>query len=65
MPDWFEDISGVLERKCEALQAYSHELRDWPFHLVQKKGLAASCPLAGSNCRVDAAEAFVPGRHIA
>ncbi len=64
MPDWFEDISGVLERKCEALQAYSHELRDWP-HPRSEKGLRHLAHWRGATVGVDAAEAFVLGRHIA
>ena len=63
-PNWFEDISEVVERKCEALQAYAHELRAWP-HPRSEKGIRHLAHWRGATVGVDAAEAFMLGRRIA
>ncbi len=62
-PQWFENISGTLDIKLAALGAYSGELRDWP----HPRSLQAVTHLArwrGATCGVEAAEAFMLGRHI-
>lgn len=62
-PNWFVDISATLERKMEALNAYEIELRDWP-HPRSLRGVEYLARWRGATVGVDAAEAFVLGRHI-
>jgi LmbE family N-acetylglucosaminyl deacetylase len=64
LPNWFEDISEVLDRKCQALQAYAHELRAWP-HPRSEEGIRHLAHWRGATVGVDAAEGFVLGRCIA
>lgn len=63
-PNWFVDISATIERKLEALSAYESELRDWP-HPRSLKGVEYLARWRGATVGVDAAEAFVLGRHLA
>jgi len=63
-PNWFVDISAQLARRQAALEAYAEEMRAWP----HARSLEASLHRAkwrGATIGVDAAEAFVLGRHIA
>lgn len=63
VPNWFVDISGQLEVKQRALEAYASEMRPWPHsrsyeaveHLARWRGAAAGFA---------AAEAFVLGRML-
>lgn len=62
-PNWFIDISQVLDLKLEALAAYRSELREFP----HPRSLAAVEHLArwrGASVGVPAAEAFELGRYI-
>lgn len=62
-PNWFEDISGTIDLKKKALQAYCFEMRQYP----HSRSLEAIDYLAfwrGSSVGVGAAEAFMLGRHI-
>jgi N-acetylglucosamine malate deacetylase 1 len=63
LPNWFEDISGTLDRKLAAMAAYEAELRESP----HPRSLGAIENLArwrGATIGVSAAEAFMLGRHI-
>lgn len=62
-PTWFVDISSVLARKLEALQAYAGELRAFP-HPRSIKALSALAQWRGATVGVEAAEAFVLGRKL-
>jgi LmbE family N-acetylglucosaminyl deacetylase len=63
VPNWFVDISDVLETKMQALRAYGHEMKPWPHprsyeaveHLARWRGATIGCA---------AAEAFIIGREI-
>ncbi|OAB58145.1 GlcNAc-PI de-N-acetylase [Phormidium willei BDU 130791] len=63
LPNWFIDISDTLERKLEALAAYSEELRDFP-HPRSVEAVEALARWRGATVGVRAAEAFVLGRRI-
>lgn len=62
-PNWFVDISGTLDRKLAALNAYKTELRDWP-HPRSRKGVEHLAHWRGATVGVDAAEAFMLGRQL-
>lgn len=62
-PDWFVDISGSLDRKLEALEAYTAEMRAWP-HPRSREGVTHLARWRGATVGVEAAEAFVLGRLI-
>ena len=62
-PNWFEDISSVIKKKLNALQAYKSELRKWP-HPRSKKGVKTLALWRGATVGVEAAEAFILGRKI-
>lgn len=62
-PNWFVDISGTLERKLAALEAYKEELRPWP-HPRSRKGVEHLAHWRGATVGVDAAEAFMLGRKL-
>lgn len=63
-PNWFVDISDTLDRKFAALDAYAAELRDWP-HPRSRQGVEHLARWRGVTVGVDAAEAFMLGRHLA
>ena len=63
-PNWFEDISATFDAKMAALEAYATEMRAWP-HPRSMEGVAALAKWRGATIGVDAAEAFVLGRHLA
>lgn len=63
-PNWFVDISGTLDRKMAALDAYFDELREWP-HPRSRHGVEYLARWRGATIGVDAAEAFVLGRQLA
>lgn len=63
-PNWFEDISGALDRKLAALDAYAAELRAWP-HPRSRQGVESLARWRGAIVGVDAAEAFMLGRRLA
>lgn len=62
-PNFFVDISSTLDRKLIALQEYSSEMRAWP-HSRSIKAIQHLAHWRGATVGVDAAEAFVLGRHI-
>lgn len=63
-PNWFVDISGTLNRKLAALDAYAGELRAWP-HPRSRQGVEHLARWRGATVGADAAEAFVLGRQLA
>ena len=62
-PNWYVDIGDVLEKKMEALNAYSMEMRDWP-HARSLDALKHLAKWRGSSVGVDSAEAFYLARNI-
>ena len=62
-PNWFFDISDTLVRKLAALKAYDAEMRTWP-HPRSLKGVEYLAHWRGATIGVDAAEAFILGRHL-
>ncbi|CAN5369088.1 PIG-L family deacetylase [soil metagenome] len=63
LPTWFVDISGHLDTKLRAMEAYRTELRDFP-HPRSLQAIAALAQLRGATAGVPAAEGFVLGRRI-
>jgi LmbE family N-acetylglucosaminyl deacetylase len=62
-PNWYIDISNTLDRKREALFAYSAEMRPWP-HARSIEAVEHLARWRGANIGVEAAEGFVLGRRI-
>jgi len=62
-PNWFVDISGTLDRKLAALDAYEDEMRPWP-HPRSRKAVEHLVHWRGATVGVDAAEAFILGRRV-
>jgi LmbE family N-acetylglucosaminyl deacetylase len=62
LPNWFEDISETLGRKIAAIEAYSTELKTWP-HPRSIEAITHLARWRGAIVGVEAAEAFVLGRH--
>lgn len=56
-PNWFVDISKQWERKRQALQAYSSEMRAWP-HSRSIDAIEHLARWRGAQIGVEAAEAF-------
>ncbi len=62
VPNWFVDITDTLEQKIMAAQCYVSELRQWP-HPRSEQGLRHLAHWRGATVGVEAAEAFMLGRH--
>jgi len=62
-PNWFVDVSETLETKLKALEAYEIEMREWP-HPRSLRAVSHLAHWRGATIGVEAAEAFVLGRHI-
>jgi len=62
-PNWFVDISGSLDRKLTALDAYAKELKPWP-HPRSRQGVEYLARWRGATVGSDAAEAFMLGRRL-
>ncbi len=62
-PNWFVDISTDLQQKMKALEIYKSEMRDWP-HIRSKEAVEHLAKWRGASVGVEAAEAFVLGRHL-
>lgn len=62
-PTTYIDISDFIERKREALQCYTTEVRTWP-HPRSIKAVAMLARLRGSECGRDAAESLCLLREI-
>jgi LmbE family N-acetylglucosaminyl deacetylase len=63
LPNWFVDISDTLVLKLNAIKAYDAEMRAWP-HPRSLKGIEYLAHWRGATIGVDAAEAFILGRHL-
>lgn len=62
-PTSYIGIAETLERKLQALGHYAGEIRPWP-HPRSSEAIEALARLRGSECGLDAAEAFVALREI-
>ena len=62
-PSWFEDVSGSISRKLQALEAYSIEIRPWP-HSRSLKAVEHLARWRGSTVGTEAAEAFMLLREV-
>jgi LmbE family N-acetylglucosaminyl deacetylase len=56
-PQWYVDISRVLDRKIRALEAYGTEIRDYP-HPRSSRGVEIASRRVGLDVGVEHAEAF-------
>lgn len=63
IPNCYKDITGHLDQKIAALQAYHEEMRPWP-HARSVPAIEALARMRGSTIGVEAAEAFVIERLI-
>jgi LmbE family N-acetylglucosaminyl deacetylase len=62
-PNWFVDISGTLDTKLAALEAYRIEMREWP-HPRSLRAAEFQARWRGAAVGIEAAEAFVLGREL-
>lgn len=63
IPNYFVDISGALEAKMIALQAYHEEMRPWP-HARSIEAMEHLARMRGSSVGLEAAEAFCVERMV-
>lgn len=63
VPTWFVDVGATLSRKQDALQCYASEMRAWP-HARSIEAVTHLAKWRGASVGMDAAEAFVVGRHL-
>lgn len=63
IPNWFEDIGETVALKMQALRVYAPEMRPWP-HPRSIEALQTLASWRGTTVGVEAAEAFILGRHI-
>jgi len=63
MPDTYFDISAFIDKKIEALRAYSSEMRPFP-HARSIEAIEALARWRGATVGRAAAEAFMQGRRI-
>lgn len=64
VPNFFVDITGYVEKKEQALNCYSTEMRPFP-HPRSIQGISFLNFWRGASVGVDSAEAFMVGRIIA
>jgi LmbE family N-acetylglucosaminyl deacetylase len=57
VPTWFVDATSGLQRKIDAMAAYTTELREWP-HPRSLEGIRVAARRWGTVVGLDAAEAF-------
>ncbi len=62
-PNWFEDVSGFISRKLQALEAYSIEMRPWP-HSRSLKAVEHLARWRGATVGTEAAESFMLLREV-
>jgi LmbE family N-acetylglucosaminyl deacetylase len=62
-PQWYVDITNFIDVKIKAIEHYATELRPWP-HPRSLEALVNLAKWRGSTAGLDAAEAFMVGRHI-
>ena len=63
VPNWFVDVSAVLDIKMSALKSYDAEMRPWP-HPRSYQGVEHLARWRGATVGCMAAEAFMLGREI-
>ena len=63
-PNYFVDVSAILETKMTACEEYAEEMRAFP-HPRSFEGIGNLASYRGASVGIDAAEAFVVGRWIA
>lgn len=63
VPNWFENAEPGLQRKLDAMRAYSHELREFP-HPRSLRGIELATRRWGMTVGLGAAEPFVLLRHV-
>jgi len=63
VPSVFVEVTKYVDVKKAALHAYHSEMRQWP-HPRSLRGVAHLQSWRGAAVGVDAAEAFVMGRHV-
>ncbi len=61
VPDTWVDVSRTLEKKLDAMACYESELREWP-HPRSLRALSSRAQACGSQCCMEAAEAFMTVR---
>jgi len=62
-PNVYVDISGTLEKKIEAMKAYEGEIKQYP-HPRSLEMINILAKMRGSECGLDAAEAFMLIREV-
>lgn len=62
-PTSFADVTGHVDAKCRAMEAYAGEIRDWP-HPRSTQAIRSLAQLRGSEIGVEAAEALRVLREI-
>ena len=62
-PNWFEDVSGTINRKLQALEVYFAEMRPWP-HSRSLQAVEHLARWRGSSVGYEAAEAFMLLREL-
>ncbi|HIC44402.1 MAG TPA: PIG-L family deacetylase [Sulfurimonas sp.] len=62
-PNWFEDVSITLDRKLQALEIYTKEMRPWP-HSRSFQAVDHLARWRGSSVGCEAAEAFILLREV-
>ncbi|MBK9080687.1 MAG: PIG-L family deacetylase [Rhizobiales bacterium] len=63
VPNWFQDVGDVFDRKLAALDAYAREMREAP-HPRSRESIAALAAWRGASCGLTRAEAFMLLRRI-
>lgn len=63
IPNFYEDISDYLEDKMKAMECYKSELKKYP-HPRSLKGIEILAQKRGTECGLEAAEAFMLLREI-
>ena len=62
-PNWFEDVSGTINRKLQALEVYFAEMRPWP-HSRSLQAVEHLARWRGSSVGCEAAEGFILLREV-
>lgn len=62
VPNWFVNVEATLEKKFLALEAYRSEVRPWP-HPRSAEAVTHLARWRGASIGMEAAEAFILGRH--
>ena len=62
-PNWFEDVSGTINCKLQALEVYFAEMRPWP-HSRSLQAVEHLARWRGSSVGYEAAEAFMLLREL-